>query len=332
MQVLDVESLLEPISDDEPCGEALDYDLDFMEFEIAARGKPAQQLGDATVAAEPPDWPEVVRLGEALARRSKDLRIGVALTRAAVGVQGFTGLRDGLSLLAGYTERYWSGLHPVPDVDDGDDQTVRVLALANLCDPEGLLLDLRRAPIAQPTRQGPRAFGDWYQAQRGGMEGEAGDPAAVEAALQGTDSTWLVETYTALSEALLALERIDKAQRAQVDATLPVDLRPLRDMMQMAATLLERFQPVADGAEASTAALQPAAEGDGAIRSREDVVATIERICRWYRINEPASPVPMLLERAKKLVSKDFLSLLMEVAPEGAGQFRALAGMTMEDA
>jgi type VI secretion system protein ImpA len=65
----------------------------------------------------------------------------------------------------------------------------------------------------------------------------------------------------------------------------------------------------------------------GDIRDRGDIVAALDRICRWYARNEPASPVPALLERVKRLVSKDFLNLLMELAPDGVGQFRHLAGL-----
>ena len=66
------------------------------------------------------------------------------------------------------------------------------------------------------------------------------------------------------------------------------------------------------------------------IRDRNDIVGMLDRICRWYRANEPSSPVPPLLERAKRLVAKDFMALLLELAPEGAAQFRALAGLTAE--
>ena len=57
------------------------------------------------------------------------------------------------------------------------------------------------------------------------------------------------------------------------------------------------------------------------------MIGLLDRICQWYRTNEPSSPVPILLERAKQMVSRDFLALLMELAPDGAPQFRNVAGL-----
>ena len=54
----------------------------------------------------------------ALLPKSKDLRIAVYLTRAAVRTDGLAGLADGLEVLAGFVEKYWDGVHPQLDPDD----------------------------------------------------------------------------------------------------------------------------------------------------------------------------------------------------------------------
>src|SRR5690242_21313615 len=36
--------------------------------------------------------------------------------------------------------------------------------------------------------------------------------------------------------------------------------------------------------------------------------------------SEPSSPIPLLLERAKRLVAKDFLEVLAELAPDALGR------------
>ena len=51
------EELLEPISDEAPCGEDLSYDAGFQELETLARGKQETQFS----AAEPPDWKALKR-------------------------------------------------------------------------------------------------------------------------------------------------------------------------------------------------------------------------------------------------------------------------------
>ena len=47
----------------------------------------------------------------------------------------------------------------------------------------------------------------------------------------------------------------------------------------------------------------------------------------FFRQTEPSSPVPLFLERAKRLVSKDFLEVLADIAPDALEQARAAGGL-----
>ena len=60
----------------------------------AAKGKPAAQF----VAGEPPDWALVRQRAESLLDSSRDLRLAAYWTRAAVNLDGFSGLLPGLAL------------------------------------------------------------------------------------------------------------------------------------------------------------------------------------------------------------------------------------------
>jgi type VI secretion system protein ImpA len=70
--------------------------------------------------------------------------------------------------------------------------------------------------------------------------------------------------------------------------------------------------------------VRPAASGE--IQSREDVVRMLDRITEYYNKNEPSSPVPLLLQRAKRLVSADFMSIIKDIASDGAQQADLLLG------
>jgi type VI secretion system protein ImpA len=52
--------------------------------------------------------------------------------------------------------------------------------------------------------------------------------------------------------------------------------------------------------------------------SRPEAVALLEKVLAYYRVAEPTSPVPLLVERAIELSSKSFIDLLGSVLPEGA--------------
>lgn len=313
----DTTQLLMPIAGDDPCGEALDYDLDFLALDAAVL--PGGE------GAERPDWNEVDTLGQALARRSKDLRIGVLLARAGLELRGFPGLRDGLELLAGYVAQDWEGVHPRPDAEDAADQTVRISALTNLCDPDGLLAEIRRLPLARSRAFGTFGFRDWLEAQR--AEGEGPDAATVARAFEDSEAGALDAAADGLEGCLAAVAALDAALRRRVDATEAVRFEPLAGLLQQVRQVLEPYRAVPVPAEAPAAAAPAAAASAGSqIRDRNDVIAGLDRICQWYRANEPGSPVPMLLARARRLVAKDFLALLMDLAPDGAAQFRAVAG------
>jgi type VI secretion system protein ImpA len=317
--------LLEPIKGPFNCGKALDYDLDFLEFDLATRGKPDRQAGDQTVAGEAPDWPRVAELGLELAGRSKDVRIAIALARAWLATEGFAGLAAGLSLTAGYLDRFWEGLHPAPDADDDGDQTIRLNALANLGDPAGLLADIRRVPLVAARGIGSFSFNDWQAAGYGNSE----TLSEIEGAFGKTDPASLDEASVAIASCLDALGSIDVSIRARVEPGEMIRLDPLREALTRVKSVIDDHRPW----RAGTAETGASAEGDlpkrmaGEITSRADVIGRLDHICQWYRSNEPSSPVPVMLERAKQMVSRDFLTLLMELAPDGTSQFRNIAGL-----
>jgi type VI secretion system protein ImpA len=313
---IDVNELLAPASVDAPCGDALDYNLDFLSLEASA------QIGGAD-GAEQPDWLEVERGCLVLARQSKDLRLGALLARAWLDRHGFAGLRAALQLLTGYVAEYWEQIHPRPDEDDAADQTVRISALSNLCDPDGLLAQIRRVPLARSRALGSFSFVEIAAAQRAG--GDV-DPALVVQAFQEGDPSILQTSFEEIEGCIHSVAALDHALRQKVEAEEAVRFEPILGLLRQIGTALKPYLP-------RGAAVQEAASEDEKpvgksteIRDRTDVVHCLDMLCAWYRVHEPSSPVPGLLGRARRLVAKDFLGLLMDLAPDGAAQFRTIVG------
>jgi type VI secretion system protein ImpA len=341
--MVDTEILLQPTSESSPCGEALDYDIDFLELEIAARGRNEQQMGDAVSAGEEPDWRAVQTMALALCERSKDLRVGVLLARARLRNDSFAGFEEGLRLLAGYAERYWDTVHPMPEPDE--DATIRINALAALADPADLLGDVRRAPLARSASLGAVSLRDVQIASRRltpGVDTPAVTLGDIEARFLAAPPDQLSATAASLESCADAVDVMAKIMTERGPADLGNPLDALAETLREARTEVDAHiaapapKAVADAAAASedgeasvAAAVAPirAVVASGEIRGRADIVMMLDRMCRWYAANEPASPVPDLLERAKRLVSQNFLALLLELAPAGADQFRTLAGI-----
>jgi type VI secretion system protein ImpA len=92
--------------------------------------------------------------------------------------------------------------------------------------------------------------------------------------------------------------------------------------------------PASQEGQPNSAGAAPAAvagAGLGEIASRQDAIRAMDAIAAFFRKNEPSSPVPLLLDRAKRLVSKSFLELLEDIAPDSVSQVRQLGGIKADE-
>lgn len=64
----------------------------------------------------------------------------------------------------------------------------------------------------------------------------------------------------------------------------------------------------------------------GTIRSREEVVQMLEKICQFYERTEPSSPLPMLLRRAQRLAGKNFIEIVRDLSPDALNALKIIAG------
>lgn len=66
------------------------------------------------------------------------------------------------------------------------------------------------------------------------------------------------------------------------------------------------------------------------LASRQDVERCLEMILDYYQEFEPSSPIPVLINRSKKLVHSDFLDIVKDIFPEALEQIKTLGGFTEE--
>ncbi len=335
MNALPVEDLLASLGDDAPCGADLEYDPAFLALEEAARGKPEQQFGDTVIAAEGPDWREVHEQALALAARTRDLRVAVLLARAGARLKGATACASGVALIAGLLERHWDHVYPLLDADDDNDPTMRLNALAPLVDPSAGLADLRAAAVgsmrpAVTVRDLELAFGKTEPLDGESVpsaEGMAQALAAAEAQDAGT-----LAALRQLHDDVIRIERllIDKVGGAQGP-----ELRPLRVLTQAVAQAAAHAEGGAAAGADSSAADEAAAGGaagvvvrgaPGTVATRDDVIRSLDRACEWLEKNEPTNPAPLLIRRAQRLMGKNFLEIIRDLAPAGIDQIENIAG------
>jgi type VI secretion system protein ImpA len=337
MAIIDVDKFLGPVSENAPCGEDLEYDAVFGELERAAQGKPEQRMGEQVIPGEDPNWREVSRLGEELLERSRDLRIVLHLTHAGVRLDGLPALAAGLRLVHGLLENYWDTVYPSLDEEDDNDPTIRLNTLLALNDRAGFLHSLSIVPLAESRATGRFGLRD-IRVANGVLspkpDEQAPDPALIGAAFMDCDIDELTAAAEASRAALAEVDAIVAFLRDRVSAGLAPDLSPFRDeIAEIAATmtkyLAERGVGTAapEGQDRATGGGEGVAGGGlGQIQSRDDAIRLIDRVSEYFRKNEPSSPVPLLLQRAKRLVAKDFMEILQDLAPDGLAQAQVIKG------
>ncbi|WP_295456159.1 type VI secretion system protein TssA [uncultured Thiodictyon sp.] len=341
--MIDTESLLKAVSEDQPTGDDLEYDPSFRALVEAATGTPERQMGDTVVAAQEPDWRVVLQSSTALLGRSKDLRVAVLMTRALLGINGLPGLQAGLELIHGLLTQFWDGLHPELDASDDNDPTARVNVLLELTDRDTLLAQLRTTPLIRSRVFGPVSCRE-IEVAEGKAQPIPGsqplDAAGIAGAFQDCDLESLVAAAATADGALTALRSVGdelaaRLERSQLPSFEPL-AEPLTHIRALLQTHLRPRQP--DGADeaapdahasASTpgaAAATPTRDA-GQIGSREDVVRTLERLCDYYSRYEPSSPVPLLLKRAQRLVTVSFVDIVRDLAPNALSQIETALGI-----
>lgn len=341
-----IDQLLADITADNPCGDDLEYDPEFGALARDARPVPEQVMGDAVVPAREPDWPAIRRRALDLFTRTMDLRVGVLLTRALLNSDGFAGLSDGLTVLVRLVAERWDGVHPRLDPDDGLDPTTRVNILATLCDKETFLNDLRTAPLFTSRAFGPIRYRDVLVASGilkvAAEEGQAPplDLAQITAASRDADADAVIAAADAVRTATAEAAALETNLTAQVGVQHAASFAPLtQELAAIAKYMDERLAALGLGAAvAAGASPSPApAAGDrpqaasGEITSREDVVRLLDRICAYYARHEPASPVPILLQRAKRLVPLQFVDIIRDLAPDALAAIDVFRGADTPD-
>ena len=335
MSSIDLTSLLSAVTDAAPAGPNLEDDASFAELNTAAKGKPEQQFGDTVIPGEEPDWRQVKRLAVGLLGKTRDLRVGVTLTRALMVTDGVEGMADGLALMRGWLDGMWDALHPQLDPADPD-PIQRANTLAALDDYDAAVRAARDMPIVAAPRVGRFSYKDVLVATNKlpAPAGQTDAPsfAAIEAAFQDATLEDVQKTAADLGRALESIAGIEKAFTAHVGAARGVSLSDLSGVLKgaqqiVSEQLAKRVPQAVDeagGAGVGAAAASP--QPSGAIRTRDDVLKSLDKLCEYFDRNEPSSPVPILLRRAKRLINKSFMDIVRDMASNGVSQVELLRG------
>ena len=345
--VVNIEDMLREVSAEEPCGANLEYDPAFLELEKEIQGRPEVQYGDSITPAVPPEWKLVKKTALELLDRSRDLRVIGSLLRASLALHGAVGFAEVLLLIERLISERWDSVHPQLDPDDDMDPMLRINSLAILNEFNTTIKELKETTLVVLPGLGPLTLRGLEFSLGEVPTSEGVDKVSVSSitlAMRDLDPALFSKTLDALTQAYDSVIGIEKILMQRVGASqalsfdlLSKNLKRGRDFFVECNRQLYGVDSDSLGNEGVNSSAAVGLSGDGRtfagkqqisgeILTREDVASMIDKICTYYQKYEPSSPVPLVLQRAKRLVKKNFFEIMEDLAPDGLHQVTMVAG------
>jgi type VI secretion system protein ImpA len=328
---MDLEELLAPVSEEEPCGPDLAYDPERGQLEQFFESSFSIDTSGEDAAAAEVDWRPVIAMIESQSARTKDVWLAVYLCRAAARSGQLALVETGAGYLAGLFERYWDKVHP--QLEEYGFQGRRG-PCESLAGHAQFLLPLQQVPLLEHPRLGRFSGADF---ERFRSEAEAAEGYGLfRAALAETPDEALQAAVASLDAIADGLRRADAALEANAAGETGVNFKPTYELLAQLKRAAQSFmkappepeaaEEAADAAGGEAAAGQAAAGPriGGRVESREDVIKALDAISDYYRRREPSSPVPSILVRVREWVELDFLALVADIAPNALDEAKRL--------
>jgi type VI secretion system protein ImpA len=318
------DEVIQPLAADRPCGENLE------DTPLLASFDAFRLFGQPAPLNPAPEWPHIREQALQALGTSKDLRVLAHLAAAVLRTDGIRAFADSLYVAAQWLEQYWADTYPRID----EDAIQRRSALNCFADPMAVVDGLRRVPLVQSRQHGAitlRALDIAAGLLQPGEKDVRYDEAQITAAF----AEMPLEELTGLQQGLAAAVAAVDSMAARMGSEGGPDAVPAFEPLAACLTKAERVARThlaartgAAGEAGTDAAGQLVANRPlGAIGSRHDAIAALDAVADFFRRHEPSSPVPLFVERAKRLVSKDFLEVLEDIAPDGLAQARSAGGL-----
>jgi type VI secretion system protein ImpA len=181
----------------------------------------------------------------------------------------------------------------------------------------------------------------------------------IDAAFEQTDADALHTTDQILRGCIEHIQALDHTLVEQVGASMAPNFNRLehllKQMQTKTAMYLERRgytgkpsllkhthdklktyfsgrQTPSDPSLTDTTPMKPSAaepmehQLSGQITSNQDIHKALDMIIVYYEQNEPSSPVPLLLKRAKRLVGRTFVDIIRNISPDAMPQVQMVSG------
>ena len=312
---------------------------EFQALLVASEGKPAREMGDSVIPAEPPQWKVVSSTARSLLKNSPvHLAAIVNLVKAEANLKGYPGMCAALEELKSALVNQWDEMYPESDPDDPEDMYyARINLMRELPDEPAFIDELYRVPVVSVRAIGEYSCRD-IDISRGVLSGSEEDTARcqdglIRGAFQESDPIALQATSDALSKIRTLCEEIEALFTEKAGTYNTLSMGGLSKKIGTWHELFSEYasdfieSPETDaGAEENTSdnmggSNVPQAKATGLIKDRQQALHALDRVIEYYCESEPSSPVGVLAQRAKNMFTKPFFAVLQELAPSETDSF-----------
>lgn len=352
------DDLLQPIEGENPSGANLQYDVKIFDVIKEARTEEDDSIptGNWGRAPKKADRPLVIKVaGDALASRSKDLRLAGWYLESVIRKDGFAHIPPGLEFFHKLEDEFWETVYPEKDPDDGslDLRIGAVELMGSLLAVQLKLMPITRTGINYLQYQDGRALGfegDERSDEKAAIRADAiargrlvGED--IQKGVDGTPKAFYAETEAQLKRSLEVLDDLDRFHEEKYGDDYPslVKLKSsIEDVLKVITAVLNEKRktdpdpveapPAPEGEEAATADAESGAGSAGvssaasprrtvpagAPGDKEDAYLQVAACAEFLRGRAPASAVPYLLCTALRLGetrSADLSDFSFAVAP-----------------
>ncbi len=322
---MDVDALIRPLGDVAPCG------TDLEDTQQMAAIDAFRVFGQATPLSADTDWRAINDAALEALGVSRDFRLLAHVAAAQLRLEGLQPLIDSLGVASRWLEVSFDEVFPRID----DDAVLRKNALNYFADRMAVVDALRRVPLVSNRQLGSFSLRHVEMAtgrQTPGEEDAGSVPteALINGAFSAAPQEDLGQLVASIDAGLSALKSIEQAMVAKHGVQAAPDTRPLSDVMGRMREIVGKHihaPALPDGGAESADGAAPTAGVPGQIRSREDAIRSLDAVAEYFRRAEPSSPVPMFVDRAKRLIARDFLEVLAELAPDSLAEVKRVGGI-----
>ncbi|WP_322044071.1 type VI secretion system protein TssA [Paraburkholderia sp. J67] len=348
----DIETLLQPLCAESPCGVSLLHDPSVEAIKAARReDDPSLPTGVWQTELKVADWSAVeTRCVALLSSRSKDLMVAAWLAEAWLHRYGWEALPVGIGLIEALCERFWDGLHPLPR--DGD-WGFRAAPLAWIAGQFPGLLGARVGLCERGEGEGAFTLSQWESTTRLAItladrkdvpaarrEEATRDAEALHTSAQAARRPVLAGRLAAMRTAQGGIARLDAWSNQHLGDDAPA-FGPLLNVLERASTLLKEWVPmdmIASPKEINAAdapglpedpsdAPPPTGMGTQPFMpvTRDGAYQQLALIGEFLMRYEPHSPVPYMIQRALEWGKMPLPELLQQLTEAGRGRMLGAA-------